>query len=188
LLAALPYEGARQEEAILMTPGPPSNSGDNGSPGRDAKGRFAPGNQVARGNPFARRMARLRSRALAAVSGPDLEAIVRQLVAAAKAGDVAAAKVLLPYLLGRPPEAVDPDRLLQPQASASVTERTQELPLAAIARALEEVWRQFQAGTVRGVDARLVKELLLGVLQVRQVVEVARKLDAIQAALEARED
>ena len=41
---------------------------------------------------------------------------------------------------------------------------------------------------MRGVDARLVKELLLGVLQVRQVVEVSRKLDAIQAALEARED
>jgi hypothetical protein len=169
-----------------MTPSPPSNSGANGSTGRDAKGRFAPGNTVARGNPFARRMARLRARALAAVSGPDLEAIVRQLVAAAQAGDVAAAKVLLPYLLGRPPEAVDPDRLLQPQASG--TERTQELPLAAIARALEEVWRQFQAGTVRGVDARLVKELLLGVLQVRQVVEVSRKLDAIQAALEARKD
>lgn len=169
-----------------MMSSPPSNSGDNGSTGRDAKGRFVPGNKVARGNPFARRMARLRSRALAAVSGADLEAIVRQLVVAARAGDVAAAKVLLPYLLGRPPEAVDPDRLLQPQAWG--TERAQALPLAAIARALEEVWRQFQAGTVRGVDARLVKELLLGVLQVRQVVEVSRKLEAIQAALEVRKD
>jgi hypothetical protein len=169
-----------------MMPGPPSNSGDNGSTGRDAQGRFVPGNKVARGNPFARRMARLRSRALAAVSGPDLEAIVRQLAVAAKAGDVAAAKVLLPYLLGRPPEAIDPDRLLQPQTS--VTERAQELPLAGIARAIEEVWRQFQAGTMRGVDARLVKDLLLGVLQVRQVVEVSRKLDAIQAVLEARKE
>ena len=169
-----------------MMPSPPSNSGANGSTGRDAKGRFAPGNKVARGNPFARRMARLRSRALAAVSGADLEAIVRQLAAAAKTGDVLAAKLVLSYVLGRPPEAVDPDRLLQPQASG--TEGTQELPLAAIARALEEVWRQFQAGTVRGVDARLVKELLLGVLQVRQVVDVARKLDAIQATLEARKD
>jgi hypothetical protein len=169
-----------------MMPGLPSNSGDNGSTGRDAQGRFVPGNTVARGNPFARRMARLRSRALAAVSGPDLEAIVRQLVASAKAGDVAAAKVLLPYLLGRPPEAVDPDRLLQPQDS--VTDGTQELPLAAIARALEEVWRQFEAGVMRGVDARLIKELLLGVLQVRQVADIARKLDAIQAVLEARKD
>jgi hypothetical protein len=169
-----------------MMPSPPSDSGANGLTGRDAKGRFVQGNKVARGNPFARRMARLRSRALAAVSGQDLEAIVRQLVAAAKAGDVAAAKVLLPYVLGRPPETVDPDRLLQPQAS--VTERTQELPLAVIARALEEVWRQFEAGTMRGEDARLVKELLLGVLHMRQVVEVSRKLDAIQAALEARKD
>jgi hypothetical protein len=167
-----------------MMPSPPSNSGDNGSTGRDAKGRFAPGNKAARGNPFARRMARLRSRALAAVSGPDLETVVSQLVAAAQAGDVAAAKVLLPYVLSRPPEAVDPDRLLQPQAS--VTEGTQELPLAAIARSLEEVWRQFQAGTLRGEDARLLKELLLGVLHVRQVVDIARKLDAIQAMLEAR--
>jgi hypothetical protein len=124
--------------------------------------------------------------ALAAVSGPDLEAIVRQLVTSAKAGDVAAAKVLLPYLLGRPPEAVDPDRILQPQVS--VAEGIQELPLAAIARALEAVWWQFQAGTVRGVDARLVKELLLGVLQVRQAVDVSRKLDAIEAALEARKE
>jgi hypothetical protein len=131
-------------------------------------------------------MARLRSRALAAVSVQDVEAIISQLVAAAKAGDVAAAKVLLPYLLGRPPEAVDPDRLLQPQAA--VTEGTQELPLAAIARALEAVWRQFQAGTMRGEDARLVKDLLLGVLHVRQVVEVARKLEAIQAVLAARGD
>jgi hypothetical protein len=169
-----------------MTPSPPSNSGDNGATGRDAQGRFAPGNKVARGNPFARRMARLRSRALAAGSGSDLEAIVRQLVTAAKAGDVAAAKVLLPYVLGRPPEPVDPDRILQPQASG--TEGNQELPLAAIARALEGVWRQFQAGTMHGEDARLVKELLLGVLQVRQVIEVARKLEAIQAALDARED
>jgi hypothetical protein len=169
-----------------VMPSPPSNSGDNGSTGRDAKGRFAPGNKVAVGNPFARRMARLRARALAAVSGADLEAIVRQLVTAARAGDVVAAKLILSYVLGRPPEAVDPDRLLQPQASG--TEETQELPLAAIARTLEEVWRQFQAGTMRGEDARLVKELLLGILQVRQVVEVARKLDAIQAALEARRD
>ena len=169
-----------------MMPSPPSNSGANGSTGRDARGRFAPGNKVARGNPFARHMARLRSVALAAVSAQDLEAIVRQLVTAAKAGDVAAAKVLLPYLLGRPPEAVDPDRLLQPQAA--VTERTQELPLAAIACTLEGVWRQFQAGTMRGEDARLVKELLLGVLHVRQVVDVARKLEAIQAALAARGD
>jgi hypothetical protein len=131
-------------------------------------------------------MARLRSRALAAVSGPDLEAIVRQLVAAAQAGDVGAAKVLLSYVLGRPPEAVDPDRLLQPQAAA--TEGTQELPLAAIARALEAVWRQFEAGTVRVADARLVKELLLGVLRAREVAELARKLDAIEATLEVRKD
>jgi hypothetical protein len=41
---------------------------------------------------------------------------------------------------------------------------------------------------MRGEDARLVKDLLLGVLHVRQVVDVARKLEAIQAALAARGD
>jgi hypothetical protein len=56
-------------------------------------------------------MAKLRSIALDAVTEEDLRAVVRKLVDQAKAGDPAAAKFLLAYVIGRPTEAVNPDRL-----------------------------------------------------------------------------
>jgi len=87
-----------------VSDGPPNN-------GHDAQGRFTKGNKAARGNPFARRMAKLRSIALDAVTEEDVRAVVRKLVDQAKAGDSAAAKLLLAYVLGRPTEAVNPDRL-----------------------------------------------------------------------------
>lgn len=105
------------------TPGePPSANGKHGLPttdapspngadSRDSRGRFAKGNKGGPGNPFARRVGRLRSLLLDRVSDEDLEQIAHALVAKAKGGDVAAARLLFSYLLGRPGEAVDPDRL-----------------------------------------------------------------------------
>ena len=83
----------------------------NGSNGRDAAGRFAKGNAGGPGNPFARRVARLRASLLDAVSEEDLGEVVAGLMQAAKKGDVAAAKLLLSYVLGQPTPAVDPDRV-----------------------------------------------------------------------------
>src|SRR5919109_2559853 len=88
-------------------PAPP----ENGASGRDAKGRFAPGNPGGPGNPFARRTAELRREFLAEASGEDLRAVCRALLERAKAGDVAAAKLALSYLMGKPERAVDPDTL-----------------------------------------------------------------------------
>jgi hypothetical protein len=79
--------------------------------GRDAHGRFARGNTGGPGNPFARRVAGLRRALLEAVSEEDLQAIARALVARAREGDTAAAKLLFQYVLGKPAEAVDPDTL-----------------------------------------------------------------------------
>jgi hypothetical protein len=79
--------------------------------GRDAAGRFVKGNAGGTGNPFARRVARLRSALLDAVTEGDLQAVARRLVLQAKNGDVAAAKLLLLYTVGRPAESVEPDRL-----------------------------------------------------------------------------
>jgi hypothetical protein len=70
-----------------------------GSNGHDANGRFTKGNRCASGNPFARRMARLRSLFLDAVSDDDLRDVARKLVEQAKGGDTAAAKVLLAYVI-----------------------------------------------------------------------------------------
>ena len=79
--------------------------------GRDAQGRFAPGNKLAVGNPFARQVAALRSAFLKEVKAEDIAAIATALLAKAKEGDVAAAKLVLAYTVGKPQETVDPDHL-----------------------------------------------------------------------------
>ena len=81
----------------------------NGTNGRNSNGQFAEGNKCGTGNPYARRVARLRSALLDAVGENGLADIVQGMVTAAKGGDVAAAKLLLSYLLGKPVESVEPD-------------------------------------------------------------------------------
>ena len=80
---------------------PPSTTGDDG---RVAGGRFGPGNKYAKGNPHARRVARLRAELLRTVTPAGLREVVRALLNQAKSGDVAAAKELLQRLLGPPVE------------------------------------------------------------------------------------
>jgi hypothetical protein len=79
--------------------------------GRDPHGRFAQGNRGGPGNPFAHQVAALRSALVASVTAEDLEAIARELLRQAKEGNVAAAKLLLSYALGKPTASVDPDTL-----------------------------------------------------------------------------
>ena len=86
-----------------------STNGGNGV--RDSAGRFATGNPGGPGNPFARRVAQLRSALLDAVSDDDLREIVSALVTRAKAGDVVAAREVLTRIIGKPGDSVDPDRL-----------------------------------------------------------------------------
>jgi hypothetical protein len=88
--------------------GPPSTNGGNG---RDGRGRFTAGNRGGPGNPFARQTAALRRAFLAVVTPQHLEAIARMLVERARGGDLAAVKLLLLYVIGRPAEAADPDTL-----------------------------------------------------------------------------
>jgi len=81
----------------------PSTNGPNG---RDSAGRFLPGHPGGPGNPFARRVAELRSALLSAVSAEDLRDIIAAMIGAAKNGDVAAAKLVFERVLGQP-EAAD---------------------------------------------------------------------------------
>jgi hypothetical protein len=90
---------------------------DNGTPTqrliiRDGRGRFVKGSGGGPGNPYARRVARLRRELYRAVTPEDLRAVVRALVEKARAGDVAAIKELLDRTVGkaRPIEdVVDPE-------------------------------------------------------------------------------
>jgi hypothetical protein len=105
---------------------PPSTNGVNGhsdgqpappapkpapADGRDGAGRFTAGNHLGRGNPFARQVADRRKALLGAVTAADVAAVAKKLRDLALAGDVAAAKVLLSYVVGKPAEVTDPDRL-----------------------------------------------------------------------------
>jgi len=75
----------------------PSTTGPDG---RDSLGRFAKGNRLSKGNPLAKKVARLRAGLLEAVGPDDVAAVAKRLVALAKGGDVQAARVLLDRLLG----------------------------------------------------------------------------------------
>jgi hypothetical protein len=79
--------------------------------GRQANGRFAKGNKFGPGNPFARKVAGLRSALLRKIDDEHIERVADQLLAMALKGDLAAIKIVLLYAIGRPAEAVDPDDL-----------------------------------------------------------------------------
>ncbi|HYT95320.1 MAG TPA: hypothetical protein VEL76_41765 [Gemmataceae bacterium] len=91
----------------------PSATADNGAPpaeGRDAGGRFAAGNKAGRGNPFYRRLCQMRQAVLEEIGEEGLRRLARALYERALRGDVAAARTLLAYLVGKPQAAADPDR------------------------------------------------------------------------------
>jgi len=77
--------------------------------GRDAQGRFIPGNPGGPGNPYGRRVAELRKIMLECVTDSEMRIIVGELVVQAKCGKLAAIKLLFQYILGKPAEAPNPD-------------------------------------------------------------------------------
>lgn len=81
---------------------PLAPSGDGGHD--PSTGRFTPGNPGGRGNPFAKRVAALRSALLDAVTPDDIAAAARALIAKAKSGDVPAIRELLDRCIGKPQE------------------------------------------------------------------------------------
>ena len=91
--------------------------------GRNTNGQFSYGNKYGKGNPYARHVARLRTSLIEAVGDDGLADIVQGMVTAAKGGDVAAAKLLLSYLLGKPADSVEPDYVEIHEKQLQSTER-----------------------------------------------------------------
>jgi hypothetical protein len=77
--------------------------------GRDAQGRFIPGNPGGPGNPYGRRVAELRKIMLECVTDSEMRIIVGELMVQAKCGKLAAIKLLFQYILGKPVQAPNPD-------------------------------------------------------------------------------
>jgi hypothetical protein len=94
-------------------PPTPSRSGSApstaASNGRDVAGKFTAGNTAGRGNPHCRRVAQLRTAALNAVSPEEMRDLVKHLYGLAMAGDTAAARLVMEYVMGKPAPAADPD-------------------------------------------------------------------------------
>src|SRR5207244_7364076 len=120
----------------------------NGKPqaasGRDANGRFVKGNPGGPGNPFARKVAALRKALINFVTVDDMKHVAFILKEKAMAGDLVAIKLLFQYVLGKPTEGVDPDRLdieeakLQDEHYAMVEEPAMLAEMYAGAAAAEE--------------------------------------------------
>jgi hypothetical protein len=93
----------------------PSTTGTPTTPqpkeGRENNGQFGQGNPGGPGNPFARQVAALRKALITAVTEKDMADIARKLIARATSGDVAAARLLLSYAIGKPSAAPNPDRM-----------------------------------------------------------------------------
>ena len=100
-----------------------SQPSTNGTNGRTSNGQFSKGNKFGQGNPYARHVARLRASLIESVGDDGLADIVQGMVIAAKGGDVAAAKLLLSYLLGKPADSVEPDYVEIHEKQLRSTER-----------------------------------------------------------------
>jgi hypothetical protein len=94
------------------TPTPDSHPQSDPPPpgGRGPDGRFTRGNGFGAGNPFYRRQAEFRRAALELFTPKDVMSLLRVMLALGRQGDVAAAKVFLEYVVGKPHKAPDPDR------------------------------------------------------------------------------
>jgi hypothetical protein len=103
----------RSEQPELQTP--LGAVGDGSEPaaknGHDKAGKFVAGNKCGRGNPHARRQAELRGALLGVMTPERMAALAEVLFSASLAGDWVAAKLLLSHCIGKPSEAVEPDRL-----------------------------------------------------------------------------
>src|SRR5262249_58773622 len=77
--------------------------------GRDSRGRFTKGNKGGPGNPFMRRTAAMRREVAEAFEEGELKPLMKMLMVRALQGDMAAARLVLEYTVGKPAKAVDPD-------------------------------------------------------------------------------
>lgn len=73
-----------------------------GNGGRDRRGRFAKGNQAGRGNPVLVRAHALRNAFRDAVDPTEFSLLAMAMLRQAQKGDVAAARLVLEYCIGRP--------------------------------------------------------------------------------------
>jgi hypothetical protein len=139
-------------------------------PDREDNGQFAAGNRGGPGNPFAREVAELRKAILARLTVESASEIADTLIARAKGGDVAAARLLFQYALGKPAKAVEPDRVeveehhLRMESTVPMNEMAQPPGYISVENAndLSDIFRPL-------MDKEMMKPFLLGLDAVKDV-------------------
>lgn len=88
--------------------------------GRDAHGRFTPGNTAGQGRayPFAKQAAALRKAFFDKVTPADMRALVRTLITEAAGGNLQATRLVLLWIVGRPVDPHHPDAIAAMEAAA----------------------------------------------------------------------
>ena len=109
--------------------------------GRDQGGRFAKGNKSGRGNPFAKQVAMLRCELVNAVTRKDIRRLARSLLKKAKAGNIAAAKLLLSYCVGQPVQLCPTADGLE--GSESLPGESIGMPSGSLSELLDKIETQF---------------------------------------------
>ena len=108
-LQLAPFENGVLNGGSGLTSTPGGGVSDAARVGRNRRGRFTKGNKGGPGNPAMRRVAILRKAAQAAVSEEMVRDILAALAVRALTGDLAAAKLVLAYAIGKPEAAGDLD-------------------------------------------------------------------------------
>jgi hypothetical protein len=154
--------------------------------GRDARGRFRRGNLFAAGaGAAAHKATKLRAKLQAAVTRritpAKADALVDLLYAAATQDrDMTAMRLLIPYILGRPPE---PLSVLQAQAPERIARET-PMDLEAIATTTQQILEAFAAGRLSEADTVMARALLETLLRARHMTDVATQLEQVHHLLE----
>jgi hypothetical protein len=162
----------------------PFDPGANG--GRDRRGRFGRGNLFAVGagaaaHKTSKARTKLQQAIIAEVSSEDARRFVRVLLDKVLIEqDVATAKILAPYLLGRP---VDPISDLQAHPPTKIV-REIPMDLEAIATTTQQVLEAFAAGRLSEADANTARSLLETLLKARHMTDVATQLEQVHHLLE----
>jgi hypothetical protein len=155
------------------------DSPESPKPEHDDNGHFAAGNKGGPGNPFARQVAALRKAILARLTVETAGEIADTLITRAKSGDVAAARLLFQYALGKPSKGVEPDRVeiedhnLRLEATVPMTEMMQPLGCISVEKMNE------LSGIMRPItDQKMLEPLVIGVKEMGGGIPTKKQMKA----------
>ncbi|MFO0864219.1 MAG: hypothetical protein U0744_06120 [Gemmataceae bacterium] len=133
---------------------------------RTSGGTFRNGNRGGPGNPYARRVAKLRQAVMEECTEEDLREVTRAMINLAKRGDKAAAKLVYQYALGKPDKQIDPDRIDEHELSvikgvavppALLDAILSAVPADTVNRLAQNMWPALMQVLAKQLDEQIVE-------------------------------